>query len=155
MNLGMTKQIGALEQTLRKATAAGEKTACMRSVPGVGPITAAAVEAFAPALEGFGRGRDVAAWLGRVPRQHSTGGKDRLGRVSKMGQRDIRRLLICGAMSVIRWAKPRPESADPWVTALLARKPRLVAAVALANRMARQLWAVATRLEMFRVPAAV
>lgn len=149
----LTERITSLEQVLRKATAAGEKTACIRTIPGVGPITAAAIEAFAPALEGFRRGRDFAAWLGLVPRQHSTGGKERLGRVSKMGQRDIRRLLVSGAMSVIRWAKRKPERTEPWVLGLLARKPLLVAAIALANKMARQIWAVATKLENYRNPA--
>ncbi len=134
-------------------TAADEKTAFMRTVPGVGPITAAAIEAFAPSLESFRRGRDFAAWLGLVPKQHSTGGKERLGRVSKMGQRDIRKLLINGAMSVIRWAIRKGDDADPWIVRLLARKPRLVAAVALANKMARMIWATATKKQDYQIPA--
>ena len=102
------------------------------SVPGIGPITAMAIQAFAPPMEGFRRGRDFAAWLGLVPRQHSTGGKPRLGKISKMGQRDLRRLLITGAMAVVRWAVRRGRTNDPWLAGMLARKPRMLVAVALA-----------------------
>ena len=80
------------------------------SIPGVGPITAMAKQAFAPPMENFRRGRDFSAWLGLVPRQHTTGGKPRLGRISKMGRRDVRRLLIIGAMTVVRCAVRRGAS---------------------------------------------
>ena len=93
------------------------------TIPGVGPICAMAIQAFAPPMESFRRGRDFSAWLGLVPRQHSTGGKPRLGRISKMGQRDLRRLLICGAMAVVRWAIRRGETDDPWLARMLACKP--------------------------------
>ena len=83
----------------------------LRRMPGIGPVTAMAIETFAPAMANFRRGRDFAAWLGLVPRQHSTGGKQRLGRTSKMGQRDIRRLLIVGAMSVVTWKGRRSSHA--------------------------------------------
>lgn len=151
---GLTARIAVLDRTLQRVTAADEKAAFMRTVPGVGPITAAAIEAFAPSLESFRRGRDFAAWLGLVPKQHSTGGKERLGRVSKMGQRDIRKLLINGAMSVIRWEIRKGDDANPWIARLLARKPRLVAAVALANKMARMIWATATKKQDYQIPAA-
>lgn len=151
---GLTARIAVLDRTLQRVTAADEKTAHMRTVPGVGPITSAAIEAFAPSLESFRRGRDFAAWLGLVPKQHSTGGKERLGRVSKMGQRDIRRLLISGAMAVIRWEIRKGDDADPWIARLLARKPRLVAAVALANKMARMIWATVTKKQDYQIPAA-
>ncbi len=151
---GLTARIAVLDRTLQRVTAADEKTAYMRTVPGVGPITAAAIEAFAPSLESFRRGRDFAAWLGLVPKQHSTGGKERLGRVSKMGQRDIRKLLINGAMSVIRWAIRKGDDANPWIVRLLARKPRLVAAVALANKMARMIGATATKKQDYQIPVA-
>ena len=150
----LTARIAVLDRTLQRVTAADEKTAYMRTVPGVGPITSAAIEAFAPSLESFRRGRDFAAWLGLVPKQHSTGGKERLGRVSKMGQRDIRRLLISGAMAVIRWEIRKGDDADPWIARLLARKPRLVAAVALANKMARMIWATVTKKQDYQIPAA-
>ncbi|MDU9005419.1 IS110 family RNA-guided transposase [Sedimentitalea todarodis] len=150
----LTARIAVLDRTLQRVTAADEKTAYMRTVPGVGPITAAAIEAFAPSLESFRRGRDFAAWLGLVPKQHSTGGKERLGRVSKMGQRDIRRLLIGGAMAVIRWEIRKGDDANPWIARLLARKPRLVAAVALANKMARMIWATVTKKQDYQIPVA-
>ena len=121
------------------------------SVPGIGPITAMAMQAFAPPMEGFrARGRDFAAWLGLVPRQHSTGGKPRLGKISKMGQRDLRRLLITGAMVVVRWAVRRGRTNDPWLARMLARKPRMLVAVALANRMARIVGALMTKKESYR-----
>ena len=103
-------------------------------------------------MESFPKGRDFAAWLGLTPRQHSTGGKAILGRMSKMGQRDIRRLLITGAMAVVRWATIRGSS-NPWLAELLKRKPRMVVAVALANKMARTIWALMTKGGTYRVPA--
>ena len=126
----------------------------LMTVPGIGPITAMAIHAFAPPMESFQRGRDFSAWLGLVPRQHTTGGKPRLGKISKMGQRDLRRLLITGAMTVVRWATRRGRTDDPWLARMLARKPRMLVAVALANRMARIVWALATKNETYRVPAA-
>jgi transposase len=123
-------------------------------MPGVGPITAMAIETFAPPMAVFRRGRDFAAWLGLVPRQHSTGGKPLLGKTSKMGQRDIRRLLIIGAMAVIRLASRKGEPEGSRLRRMLARKPRMLSAIALANKMARAIWAMLTRGEDYRVPAA-
>jgi transposase len=122
-------------------------------MPGVGPLTALAVEAFAPDMAQFRRGRDFAAWLGLVPRQHSSGGKDRLGRLSKAGQADIRRLLIIGAMSRLGWLGRRSIPEGSWLARMLARKPRMLVAVALANKMARQLWAMLAKNEDYRDPA--
>ena len=93
-------------------------------------------------MEGFRHGRDFSAWLGLVPRQHTTGGKPNLGKISKMGQRGLRRLLITAAMNVVRWAVRRGVTTDPWLAGMLARKPRMLVAVALANRMARIVWAL-------------
>ena len=121
------------------------------TIPGIGPVTAGAVAAFAPDLDTFDSGRNFAAWLGLVPRQRSTGGKTRLGSVSKMGQTDIRRLLIVGAMSVIRWVVRKGGSTNRWLAALVARKPKMVAAVALANKMARMIWAMTTKQENYRM----
>lgn len=103
----------------------------------------------------FEKGRDFAAWLGLTPRQHSSGGKQRLGRTSKMGQRDIRRLLIIGAMSRIASARRHDRQAEPWLQDKLDRKPRMVAAIALANKMARQIWAMLTRGETYKAPVFV
>lgn len=122
---------------------------------GVGPITANAIETFAPPMDVFKRGRDFAARLGLAPRQHSTGGKQLLGRISKMGQRDIRRLLIMGAMTIVRWASRKGAAEGSWLHRMLARKPRMLVAIALANKMARAIWAMLTKGEDYRVPAAV
>jgi transposase len=111
-----------------------------------------AIETFAPPMETFKRGRDFAAWLGLVPRQFSSGGKPVLGRVSKMGQRDIRRLLIIGAMTVVRWSIRKGAPVGSWLARMLVRKPRLVVAIALANKMARAAWAMLTKNENFKVP---
>ncbi len=119
-------------------------------IPGVGELTAMAVHAFAPPMESFRTGRDFAAWVGLTPRESSTGGRQRLGRITKMGQRDIRRLLYLGATAVISSALRRDEVTDPWLGRMLDEKPRKVAAVALANRMARLIWAVTVKGESYR-----
>ena len=151
---GLSAKIDGLGKTLQASAREDEEAVRLMTIPGIGPITAMALQAFAPPLESFQRGRDFAAWLGLVPRQHTTGGKPRLGKISRMGQRDLRRLLITGAMTVVRHAVRRGETADPWLARMLARKPRMLVAVALANRMARIVWALATRKETYRVPAA-
>ena len=125
----------------------------LQTMPGVGPITAMAVEAFAPAMRSFRRGRDFAAWLGLVPKQFSSGGKERLGRVSKAGQADIRRLLIIGAMSRITWMGRKRIGDGSWLARMLARKPRMLVAIALANKMARAIWAMLAKGENYRTPA--
>ena len=149
----LSKQIEAVEGRLRLEAASDAATRRAQTMPGVGPITAMAVASFAPPMETFRRGRDFAAWLGLVPKQHSTGGKPRLGRTSKQGQRDIRRLLIIGAMAVIRAGMRKGAAHDPWLARQLDRKPRIVAAVALANRMARRLWAMLVKDEEYQEPA--
>ena len=151
---GLTEKIDGLEKDIHASARQDAEAQRLMSVPGIGPITAMAIQAFAPPMEGFRRGRDFAAWLGLVPRQHSTGGKPRLGKISKMGQRDLRRLLITGAMAVVRWAVRRGRTSDPWLARMLMRKPRMLVAVALANRMARIVWALMTKKERYRAPAA-
>jgi len=148
----LSSRILKLEATLKQEAARTDASLRLMTMPGVGPITAMAIEAFAPSLSVFKRSRDFAAWLGLVPRQHSTGGKQVLGRTSKMGQRDIRRLLIIGAMSVIRWATRKGTTPGTWLHSILQRKPRKVAAIALANKMARTLWAMETQKEEYRDP---
>ena len=151
---GFNAKIEGLEKDIHASVRQDAEARRLMSVPGIGPITAMAIQAFAPPMEGFRRGRDFAAWLGLVPRQHSTGGKPRLGKISKMGQRDLRRLLITGAMAVVRWAVRRGRTSDPWLASMLMRKPRMLVAVALANRMARIVWALMTKKESYRAPAA-
>jgi transposase len=143
-------EISELDKKLRRSCKDGETAKRLQTMPGMGPITAAAIEAFAPPMPSFRRGRDFAAWLGLVPRQHTTGGKPRLGRTSKMGQRDIRRLLIIGAMTVVRWAVRKGAAKGSWLARMLAEKPRLVVAIALANKMARSVWAMLSKGEDYR-----
>jgi len=108
-----------------------------------------AIKAFAPAMASFRSGRDFAAWLGLVPQQFSSGGKERLGRVSKPGQADIRRLLIIGAMSQVQVVSRKPTSGS-WLARMLIRKPKMLVAIALANKMARKIWAMLTKKEDYR-----
>jgi len=153
-----TNRIKTLEKSIKELGETSEISRRLRTVPGVGPITAMAIEAFAPEMERFEKGRNFSAWLGLVPRQHSTGGKQVLGRTSKMGQKDIRKLLIVGAMSVIKSElyKAKDEDSRPsWLGQLLERKPRMVVAIALANKMARAIWAMLTKGEDYRNPAAM
>ncbi|MGB5076775.1 MAG: IS110 family transposase [Sphingorhabdus sp.] len=147
----LTQKIDGRTLRLREATKVNDEMRRLCSVPGVGSITASAIMAFAPDLKTFSSGRNFAAWLGLVPRQRSTGGKTRLGSISKMGQSDIRKLLIVGAMSRIRWIVRKGVLPDNWLGRVLGRKPRMVAAVALANKMARIIWAMMTKEQNYRM----
>jgi transposase len=151
----LTDRIKALKAKITALSNEAEMPRRLQTMPGVGPITALAVETFAPPMEQFRRGRDFAAWLGLVPRQHSSGGKQKLGKTSKMGQRDIRRLLVIGATAVIRWASRRGAPAGSWLARMLERKPIPVVAVALANKMARGIWAMLSRGESYRGPVLI
>jgi transposase len=105
------------------------------TVPGIGPISATAIAALAPPAETFAKGRDFAAWLGLTPLQRSTGGKRKLGATSKMGERTLRRLLIIGSSTVVLQASKRGAPKGSWLEQMLARKPRMLVTVALANKM--------------------
>jgi transposase len=124
----------------------------LAAVPGIGPLVATAIVATVPDPSVFRSGREFAAWLGLVPRQNSTGGKIRLGRTSRQGNPYIRRLLVIGAQSALFCSKA--TKANPWIQALLAKRPRLVVAVALANKMARIAWALMARQTTYRAAAA-
>ncbi len=137
----LDRQVGELEleiQRWHRDNAASQKLA---KIPGIGPMTASAVVASIGDARNFENGRQLAAWLGIVPRQHSTGGKSTLLGISKRGDTYLRTLLIHGARAVIRVAEHKP-GADPWVRSLLARRNKNVAAVALANKNARTIWAL-------------
>ncbi len=150
---GLAEKIAGLDAELRKRATADDTVRRLTTIPGVGAVTATAITTFAPPMETFSKGRDFAAWVGLTPRQHSSGGKDRLGRTSKMGQRDIRRLLIVGAVAVVRWAARKGAPDGSWLARMLARKPKMLVAVALANRMARTAWALLRKGEDYRDPA--
>jgi transposase len=122
----------------------------LATIPGIGPVGATALAASVTDPHQFRSGRQFAAWLGLTPRQKSSGGKERLGRITKMGDKYLRQLLVIGATSLIRRAKHRPETVDPRLVALLARKPARVASVAMANKMARIAWAIMTRGQVYQ-----
>ncbi len=124
-------------------------------IPGVGPVLATALVASVADPKAFRSARQFAAWIGLVPKQHSSGGKDRLGSISKQGDRYLRSLFTAGALAVIRYAKIHGTKHRPWLTALLARRPVKVAAIALANKIARMAWAMMARGERYKEPAAL
>jgi transposase len=125
------------------------------AIPGVGPILATALVASIADPQAFRSGRNFSAWIGLVPKQHSSGGKDRLGSISKQGDRYLRSLFMAGALAVIRYAKINGTKHRPWLTALLARRPTKVAAIALANKIARMVWAMMARGERYKEPTAL
>ncbi len=123
------------------------------TIPSVGPVIATAVLALAPPAESFRCGRDFAAWLGLTPRQRSTGGKERLGSITKAGERTLRRLLIIGASAVVRQASRHGAPTGSWLAKMLARKPRMLVTVALANKIARIIWALLAKGGVYKAPA--
>jgi transposase len=125
------------------------------AIPGVGPALATALVASVADPRAFRSGRDLSAWVGLVPKQHSSGGKDKLGGISKQGDRYLRSLFTAGALAVIRYAKVHGTRHRPWLTALLARRPTKVAAIALANKIARMAWAMMAKGEHYKEPAAL
>jgi transposase len=145
-------QINLLGRTLLAWHRQDEASQRLATIPGVGIITATALSATVTDPTAFRSGREFAAFLGLVPRQNSSGGKERLGRVSKMGDRYLRKLLVVGATSVIRQARSSTGGAAAWIRSLLERRPARVVTVAMANKTARIAWAVLARNDVYRVP---
>ena len=139
---------------LNRAAAHDERVSRLRTIPGVGPITASAIIASIGDGHQFPSGRSFAAWLGLTPLNRSSGGKERLGHISKMGDRYIRRLLVLGMTSRIKQIQRRPEQFDPWFADILERKPAKLASVAMANKTARIIWAVLTREQDYQMRTA-
>jgi transposase len=150
----MQTLIGSLEKRIMAQHRKSEASRRLQTIPGIGVIGATAIAATITDPKTFRSGRDFAAWIGLVPRQDSTGGKRKLGPISKQGDRYLRRILVIGAHAVLKLAKQKPEK-YPWLTQLLARKPFKVVAVALANKMARTAWALLAHGDKYRRPAMV
>jgi transposase len=150
----LSDRIEHLGQEIQAGVRADETARRLTSIPGVGPLIAATVRATINDIEGFKTGRDFAAWLGLTPRLLSSGGKEKLGSISKQGNRQLRTLLVVGASSIIKQAK-RGVPLPVWLTRLMARKPHKLVAVALANKNARIIWALLAKGGVYRKPQTV
>jgi len=147
-------EISVAEQRIHAWHRSSETSQRLATIPGIGPIIATALTASITDPAVFKNGRELAAWIGLVPRQNSTGGKERLGRISKQGDQYLRWLLVAGAMAVIRQAKRHDAKPHPWLTNLIANKPTKLAAVALANKIARIAWALLSHGGSYQEPVA-
>jgi transposase len=142
-------EIAILDRRIQSWHRSCEESRRLEEIPGIGPIVATALVTEVGDWKAFSSGRSLAAWIGLVPKQHSTGGKERLGGISKQGNRYLRWLLVAGAMAVIRYARQHGTK-RLWLTRIMERRPIKVAAVALANKIARIAWAVMARGERFK-----
>jgi transposase len=141
------------EQAIAEQAKAEPRVRMLQTAPGVGPMSAHATLATVPDPAMFKSGRDFAAWIGLTPRESSSGGKQRLGSITKQGDRTLRRLLVLGATSWLRQVEKHPEKASPWLRGMMARRPKKVVAVAQAARTARILWAMLTHNQPYRASA--
>ena len=148
-------QILQFDRLIRAWHRSSEASKRLDAIPGIGPTLATALVASVADPKAFRSGRDFSAWIGLVPKQNSSGGKERLGNISKRGDRYLRSLFTVGALAVIRYAKIHGTKHRPWLTALLARRPTKVAAIALANKLARMAWAMMARGERYKQPVAL
>src|SRR5512133_2200650 len=153
--LGLRKQILQFDRMILAWHRSNQTSKRLNCIPGVGPLLATALVASVGDPKSFRSGRNFSAWIGLVPKQHSSGGRERLGSISKQGDRYLRSLFVGGALAVIRYAKLHGTNHRPWLTALLARRPTKVAAIALANKLARMAWALMARGERYKEPVAL
>lgn len=151
----LSRQIAILDKRLLGWSRTNETCRRLDAIPGVGPALATALVASVGDPRAFRSGRDFSAWVGLVPKQRSSGGKEKLGNITKAGDRYLRSLFCAGALAVIRYAQRRGTGHRPWLTKLLERRPAKVAAIALANKLARMAWALMARGEAYREPVAL
>jgi transposase len=151
----LKEQILEFDRMIRAWHRSSEMSLRLDECPGVGPVLATALVATVADPKVFRSGRNFSAWIGLVPKQHSSGGKNRLGSISKQGDRYLRSLFVVGAFAVIRYAKIHGTKHRPWLTALLARRSTKIAAIALANKIARMVWAMMAKGERYRQPVAL
>jgi transposase len=152
--LDLQARLREIERELLAWHRSSEIASRLATIPGVGTVCSTAFAASVTDPRQFRSGRQFAAWLGLTPLQHSSGGRERLGRISKMGDKYLRRLLVVGMTSLVRRAKHKPGAVDPWLAGLLSRKPVRVVTVALANKAARVIWAIMARGGTYGIPAA-
>lgn len=151
----LREQIGILDRCINDWYRSNETCRKLDAMPGVGPVLGTALVASIADPNAFRSGRDFSAWIGLTPRQNSSGGKERLGGITKQGDRYLRSLFYAGALAVIRYAKKHGTEHRPWLTSLLARRPVKVAAIALANKLARMAWAIMAKGQAYREPVAL
>lgn len=153
--LSLHVRILELDKAIAASAKKDHRIKLLQTIPGIGPVNASAIVATIGSAHQFKSGRDLAAWIGLTPLNKSSGGKERLGKISRMGDRYLRQLLVVGMSSRVRAARTRPDRVDPWTAAILERKPTRVATVAMANKTARIIWAVLTKNEPFTPRAIV
>ena len=150
----LDEQVAGLDREIGRRAKADPVARRLMTIPGIGPITATAIVALTPPAQTFAGGRHLAAWIGLTPLQKSTGGKQKLGATSKMGERTLRRLLVIGAAAVVKQAIAKGAPAGSWLAQMLVRKPKMLVIVALANKIARTVWALLVNGDVYRAPAA-
>jgi transposase len=153
--LSLEKRLAYYDEKLAAIGRAHPECQRLQTIPGIGPISATAILAAVGNATRFKNGRQFSAWLGLVPREHSTGGKPRLLGISKRGDRYLRKLFVHGARATLRWVNAKQDDRSRWLTALIARRGKNRAAVALANKNARIAWALLTRHQAYRVKAVI
>jgi len=153
--LSLKKQILDFDRMIMAWHRSNQTSKRLNCIPGVGPLLSTALVASVADPKTFRSGRNFSAWIGLVPKQNSSGGRDKLGSISKQGDRYLRGLFVAGAFAVIRYAKIHGAKHRPWLTALLARRHTKVAAIALANKLARMAWAMMATGERYNYPASL